>query len=80
MKLQTDTLTKVVNKVLATRTDELDCGSCNSQMDSFVEMLRDGKKASEVKPLMKHHLDMCGDCHEEFQALMEALDAADAEE
>ena len=78
MQLQTETLTKVVKDVLATRPDEMDCGSCHSQIDSFVEMLREGKKASEVKPLVKHHLDMCGDCNEEFQALLQALEAADA--
>jgi hypothetical protein len=46
-------------------------------MDKFADMLREGEKPDNVLPLVKHHLDLCGDCNEEFQALYDALAACD---
>ncbi len=78
MQLETESLTKIVNKIIATRPDEIDCDTCYSELDNFVDMLREGKKAEEVKPLVQHHLNMCNDCCEEFEALLLALDAVEA--
>ena len=43
--------------------------------DRFAEMVLDGKPAAEAMPLVQDHLDRCGDCHEEFDALLAALRA-----
>jgi predicted anti-sigma-YlaC factor YlaD len=63
----------MVRGILSTRDEEIDCGECFEQLDRFVELVLDGKDAAEALPLVKDHLDRCGDCREEFEALHRAL-------
>jgi hypothetical protein len=55
--------------------DEIGCDECFRQLDEFVEMALDGKDAAEAMPLVWDHLERCGDCREEFEALLAALHA-----
>lgn len=70
-----DTLKQMVRGIIATRPDELGCDECFQQVDRFAEMVLDGKPAAEAMPLVQEHLDRCGDCREEFEALLAALRA-----
>ncbi len=49
------------------------------RVDQYVDMLREGKSPAEVMPLVKHHITLCPPCREEFEALLVALDAIDAD-
>jgi hypothetical protein len=80
MKIKEEALLKLVETLAITRDEELECGDCNVELDSYVDMLRAGESPEVIKPLVKHHLEMCGNCHEEFQALLAALDAIEKEE
>lgn len=71
--LNTSNLKKLVRSIIATRDDEIGCDDCFDELDRFVDMLLNGKNASEAMPLVQHHLDMCMDCHEEFKALLQAI-------
>ena len=73
--LNVNQLKKLVRAIVVTRHDELDCEICFQELDRFVEMTLAGKDAPEAMPLVKSHLEMCTDCGEEFQALLEALKA-----
>jgi predicted anti-sigma-YlaC factor YlaD len=53
--------------------NELGCDECFEQIDRFVEMTLDGKSAEEALPLVQDHLERCGECREEFEALLDAL-------
>ena len=44
-------------------------------LDRFAEMTLIGKNAAEAMPLVQDHLNRCGNCREEFQALLVALRA-----
>jgi hypothetical protein len=68
-----DDLEKVVKMVSRTREEEIGCDECFEQLDRFVEMQLSGLNPAEAMPLVKDHLDKCGDCREEFEALIEAL-------
>jgi hypothetical protein len=68
-----DDLEKVVRMVSGTREEELDCDECFEQLDRYVEMELSGLNPAEAMPLVKDHLDKCGDCREEFEALLKAL-------
>jgi hypothetical protein len=68
-------LKKLVRTLVVTRHDELNCEICFQELDRFVEMTLAGKDATEAMPLVQSHLQMCTDCGEEFQALLEALKA-----
>jgi hypothetical protein len=43
------------------------------QLDRFAELLLSGKNAAEALPLVQDHLERCGNCREEFEALLVAL-------
>jgi hypothetical protein len=67
-----DDLEKVVRMVSGTREEELNCDECFEQLDRYVEMELSGLNPAEAMPLVKDHLDKCGDCREEFEALLKA--------
>ncbi len=73
--LNPKSLKKMIRMVEATRPVELDCDECFEQLDRFAEMMLAGKNAAEALPLVQEHLDCCGDCREEFEALLATLQA-----
>lgn len=79
MKLRQDSLKKLLDKISNTRPEEIGCTDCFNELDKFADMLREGQKPEAVMPLVQHHLDMCGNCHEEFDALLSALELASHE-
>jgi hypothetical protein len=74
-KLESQELKRLVRMVMTTRPDEIGCDTCFQQLDEFVEMTLAGKDAAEAMPLVQDHLERCGDCREEFEALLAALHA-----
>lgn len=68
-----DNLEKIVMAVSRTREEEIGCDDCFERLDRFVEMELSGLDAAAAMPLVEDHLDKCGDCREEFEALLEAL-------
>ena len=74
--LDADALKGMVRGIVTTRPDEIGCDECFEQLDRFVEVTLAGRNAAEAMPLVQDHLDRCGDCREEFEALLAALQAA----
>jgi hypothetical protein len=74
-KLEPSTVKQMARGIMTTRDDEIDCTECFEQVDQFVEMKLAGKNAAEAMPLVQDHLDRCGNCREEFEALLAALRA-----
>ena len=68
-------LKEMARGIMTTRPDEIGCAECFDRMDSFVEIELAGKDAAEAMPLVQDHLDRCGNCREEFEALLTALRA-----
>ena len=75
MKIQPETLAKILQALNSTHEVEIGCEDCFEEIDQFVEMLQGGQDPEQVMPLVKHHLDVCKCCHEEFDALVVALEA-----
>lgn len=73
MKLTKNILRKMVRAVKTTRADEIGCDECFEELDRFVEMKLAGKTPETAMPLVKDHLDRCQSCHEEYEALLEAM-------
>jgi hypothetical protein len=74
-KLESQKLKQLVRRIMTARPDEIGCDGCFQQLDEFVEMTLDGRDAAEAMPLVQDHLERCGDCREEFEALLLALQA-----
>ena len=51
------------------------CDDCWEQVDIFAERILAGRDAGEALPLIEEHIEKCGECSAEFNALLEALRA-----
>ncbi len=76
--LNPEDLNKMIRAILETREEEIGCDECFEQLDLFVETKLSGLDAAAAMPLVQDHLDKCGDCREEFEALLTALRATEA--
>ena len=64
----------MVQEIAETRDrGEIGCDECFEELDHFITMQLAGLDPTEAMPLVKEHLHMCGECREEFEALLTAL-------
>ena len=73
--LNPEDLGKLARALEMTREEELGCDECFEELDRFVETDLAGLDAAAAMPLVQDHLDKCGDCREEYEALLNALRA-----
>lgn len=62
------------------RAEELSCEEIYSKLDEYVECQMDCKDAAHVMPLIREHLDICHECCEEYEALLDVVEKADKEQ
>jgi hypothetical protein len=77
MKPDNELIKKLLDKVARTREDEIDCQEVYELIDLYAETTAQGGDAGAMLPLVKHHLEMCGECWEEYQALLQILEAGE---
>lgn len=77
VELDSATLGQLVKSILSAPGEELSCDECFVQLDQFVEMHLTGKQPADALSLVQAHLQQCGTCCEEFEALLAALQAVD---
>lgn len=75
MKVTKEFIKKITKAAFASRPDEIGCDDCFDKLHEFAEMKLEGKSAEEAMPLVEDHLKRCGECEEEFEILLEALQA-----
>ena len=57
------------------REEDLSCSDMYARLDEFVEAeVKDGKDAAIITPLIHEHLDMCSDCCDEYEALLNVVE------
>jgi hypothetical protein len=56
-----------------TQDVELSCDEVLDLLDQYAELAVSGEDVAKVMPLVHHHMQMCGDCREEFEALLRIL-------
>jgi hypothetical protein len=64
-----------IREIAEVREEEIGCDECFEQVDRFIEMKLSGLDAAQAMPLVQEHLEICGECREEFEALLMALQA-----
>ncbi len=72
-KLTLSNLRIIVQGIASSHGEEIGCDQCWDQIDRFAEIELAGKDASQILPLVEDHLEHCGHCREEYEALLEAL-------
>ncbi len=75
MDADREDLEKILMAVSHTHEEEISCDECFELLDRFVEAELSGLDAARAMPLVEDHLQKCGDCREEFEALLGALRA-----
>lgn len=78
MKLTIGLLKRMIRMVINTSPDEIGCDECFDELHRFAEMELAGKTPEKAMPLVKDHLERCGNCREEYEALLEALRSMEA--
>lgn len=59
--------------VASAEEQEIDCGQAFELMHQYAELVERGEDGSALLPLVKRHIDLCGDCREELEALLRAI-------
>jgi hypothetical protein len=65
----------MINMVDATADIEIACEEVYRLLDEYADMLLRGEDPGVLLPQVKHHLEMCMDCREEYEVLLSALRA-----
>lgn len=73
MSLTNDDLKTLIRTLRAARPEQVGCRECFEKLDRFAEEVLAGKSPARAMPLIQEHLNRCGSCREEFEALMDAL-------
>ena len=73
MKMTQDQVQSLLHMLSLTRDEETTCGDCLQHMAEFVETTLAGKTVREGLKSLEKHLEFCGECHDEFDALRDAL-------
>jgi predicted anti-sigma-YlaC factor YlaD len=66
-----------MGEIAETQEAEIGCDECFDEVDRFIEMELSGLDAAQAMPLVQEHLEICGECREEFEALLAALRATE---
>jgi hypothetical protein len=75
-KMTPEAIRGLLKKLELTRSEELSCEEAYDLIDQYADLVQSGGDAAGLLPLVEHHLEMCMDCKEEFEALMSALRAS----
>ena len=67
----------LMRRLQKTHDDELSCDEVFALVDEYAEANQRGEDVASLKPLIRHHLDMCRECDEEYQALLQVLEGTD---
>lgn len=71
--LTRDQVSTIVQMLGLTRDREFDCGECLQHVSEFAECQLADKPVDDVMESVEHHLALCPECREEFEALLAIL-------
>lgn len=72
-ELQDEAVLKFLHILENARAEEMSCGDLYAHLDEFVEREINSKDAEKIAPLIREHLDICSDCCEEYEALLDVI-------
>jgi hypothetical protein len=75
-RLPSPVLQRLLRDTKETQDEEFCCGDVYALLDQYAEANIRGEEAERLMPLVKHHLKMCSECQEEYEALLKILEAA----
>ena len=73
-ELQDEVVIKFLRILENVRDEEMSCSEMYAHLDEFVEREVDSKDAEKIMPLIQEHIDMCPECCDEYEALLNVLE------
>ena len=73
MKLTPKQFEGLLGQTAKTREHELNCNECLDLVAEFIELELAGKTIPSGLDAVRHHLDLCPECREEFDTLRDVL-------
>ena len=67
---------KLLKMLENTQVVEFSCDDVYHLLDQYSEAVVQGENAEQLMPLVEHHINICPDCREEFEALLRVLQAS----
>lgn len=74
MPLNTQQIEELLRLIKSTQDDELNCDQCVAPIAEFAERELASKSVREGLRAVEHHLSICSECREEYEALQRALE------
>jgi hypothetical protein len=70
-----------IMRVLDTVPDDgITCEELYVRLDEYVDREVDQKDAAQIMPIIREHLDVCPECCEEYEALLDVLNKSSKKE
>jgi hypothetical protein len=76
MQLPDSLVAQLVKSLEITHEEECACDEFHDLIDQYAETNIRGEDAARLMPLIKDHLDICHECCEEYEALLNVLQTA----
>ena len=73
MRFNIDQIKLLLRQLSVTRNHELNCNECLSKLPEFAEREISGRTVTPLPQAVQHHLTLCAECSEEYEALLLAL-------
>lgn len=77
MSLSKEEINRLLQLVGQTNDRELNCEECLGLVAEFAERQLAGQSVSAGLSAVEQHLDICGECREEYEALQKTLSNMD---
>ena len=77
MPLSEEEIASLLRLVGNTEDAEINCEQCLALVAEFAEQQLTGKSIQEGLKAVEHHLSVCAECRDEYEALRRTLDAMD---
>lgn len=79
-ELPNETVLGFLRVLESVREEDVPCGEIYARIDEYVEMEVGQKDAAQLMPLVREHLDVCSECCEEYEALLDILEKTSKKE
>jgi hypothetical protein len=73
-ELSDDAVLSFLRVLETVREEGASCDEIFAKIDEYVEQEVDKKDAERLMPLIRNHLDLCNECEEEYEALLDVLE------
>jgi len=64
----------MIRSLERTSEQEISCDDVYAMLDQYAESHLRGEDTAKVMPLLKQHLDICQECCQEYDALLDVLE------